>query len=293
MRLGGDGPSDNFEDRTGQRGFGGLGGGGGGMLGCLLPLVASRFGIVGVLVLLLGYCALQSLGGGGGLLSGGAPTASAPAGQSTLATDDRQLLVGTLESTDQIWAELFSKSGARYAEPTLVAYSRGTQTGCGAGQAAMGPFYCPTDQRIYIDPVFFDELTNKFRAAGDFAQRYVIAHEVGHHIQNLEGSLDRARTAQARLGEAEGNRVQVGVELQADCYAGVWAYHAKAPDGSRALDPGDIEEGLTAARAIGDDTLTQGRVSAENFTHGTSAERMAALRKGLDTGNPAACTFNS
>jgi hypothetical protein len=287
VRLG-DGPSDNFEDRTGQSGFGG---GGGNMLGCLLPLVASRFGMVGVLVLLLGYCALQSLGGGGILPTGGSPT-SAPAGQSRLDAEDRQVLVSTLESTDAIWGELFARSGARYAEPRLVAYSRGTQTGCGAGQAAMGPFYCPTDQRIYIDPIFFDELTSRFGAAGDFAQRYVIAHEVGHHIQNLEGTLDKAHSAQARLGEAEGNRIQVGVELQADCYAGVWAFHAKAPDGTKALEPGDIEEGLTAARAIGDDALTQGRVSPENFTHGTSAQRMQALRQGLETGNPAACNFN-
>jgi len=290
MRLG-DGPSDNFEDRTGQSGFGGFGGGGGNMLGCLLPLVASRFGIVGVLVLLLGYCALQSLGGGSISPTGG-PSTSAPSGQSRLDPGDRQILVSTLESTDAIWGEIFARSGSRYVEPRLVAYTRGTQTACGAGQAAMGPFYCPNDQRIYIDPAFFDELTNRFQAAGDFAQRYVIAHEVGHHIQNLEGTLDKAHSAQASMGEAEGNRVQVGVELQADCYAGVWAYHAKAPDGTRALEPGDIEEGLTAARAIGDDTLTQGRVSPENFTHGTSAQRTNALRTGLQSGDPSACTFN-
>ena len=294
MRLG-DGPSGNFEDRTGQGGFGGFGGGGGNLLGCLLPLVMSRFGIVGVLVLLLGYCALTSLGGGGMLGGGGRPSTTAPAGQSTLAPEDRQILVGTLESTDTIWGKIFAASGSQYQEPRLVAYTGGTQTACGTGQAMMGPFYCPPDQRIYIDPSFFKELRTRFGAEGDFAQAYVIAHEVGHHIQNLEGTLDKAQASQARLGKAEGNAVQVGVELQADCYAGVWAANAKAPDGTPALEPGDVEEGMRAAEAIGDDRLqqqSQGRVSPESFTHGTSAQRMAALRTGLQTGDPAACKFN-
>jgi predicted metalloprotease len=294
MRIGGDGPSNNFEDRTGQSGFGGLGGGGGNLLGCLLPLVMSRFGIVGVLVLLLGYCALTSLGGGG-ILGGGSPTTTAPAGESTLAPENRRILVGTLESTDAVWGKIFAASGNQYQEPRLVAYTRGTQTACGAGQAMMGPFYCPPDQRIYIDPSFFEELRTRFGADGDFAQAYVIAHEVGHHIQNLEGTLDKAQSSQARLGRAEGNAVQVGVELQADCYAGVWAANAKAPDGTPALEPGDVEEGMKAAEAIGDDRLqqqSQGRVSPESFTHGTSAQRMTALRTGLQSGNPAACKFN-
>ena len=295
MRLGGDGPSGNFEDRTGQGG-GGFGGGGN-LLGCLLPLVMSRFGIIGVVILLLGYCALQSLGGGGSLLpgGGGGTTASAPAGQSTLSPENRQILVGTLESTDREWGKMFAAAGGQYEEPRLVAYSRGTQTACGAGQALMGPFYCPTDKRIYIDPSFFEELRTRFGASGDFAQAYVIAHEVGHHIQNLEGTLDKAQSSQARLGKAEGNAIQVGVELQADCYAGVWAANAKAPDGTSALEPGDVEEGMRAAEAIGDDRLqqqTQGRVSPESFTHGSSAQRMAALRTGLQSGNPTACKFN-
>jgi predicted metalloprotease len=170
----------------------------------------------------------------------------------------------------------------------MVAYSNTDQSGCGVAQAAMGPFYCPTDQRIYIDPQFFNELSRRFGAPGDFAMAYVIAHEVGHHIQNLEGTLDKARSAQARLSEAEANRIQVGVELQADCYAGVWAANDR-----NLLEPGDLEEGMTAAAAIGDDALTKGRVSPDKFTHGTSAQRMAALRRGLETGNPAACNFNS
>ena len=297
MRLGDGG--DNFEDRTGQSGgFGGFGGGGGNMLGCLLPLVASRFGMIGVVVLLLGYCALTQLGGGGGGLipSGPSSTQTAPNGQSTLSPETRRVLSSAVASTNTVWEQIFARSGARYSPPRLVAYTRGTQTACGAGQAAMGPFYCPNDQRIYIDPEFFTELSRRFGAPGDFAQYYVIAHEVGHHIQNLEGTLDAAHNAQARSGEAEGNAMQVKVELQADCYAGVWAANAKDPQGNSAIEPGDIEEGMRAAEAIGDDTLQrqmQGTVVPESFTHGSSAQRMNALQTGLRSGNPAACKFNS
>ena len=175
----------------------------------------------------------------------------------------------------------------------MVAYSNVGQSGCGVAQAAMGPFYCPTDHRIYIDPAFFNELDRRFGAPGDFAQAYVIAHEVGHHIQNLEGTLDRASAAQARASRAEGNQIQVGIELQADCYAGVWAANARDAQGS-ILEPGDLEEGMRAAEAIGDDTLqrqSQGRVVPESFTHGTAEQRMAALRRGLESGDPAACNF--
>jgi predicted metalloprotease len=157
----------------------------------------------------------------------------------------------------------------------------------------MGPFYCPNDQRIYIDPSFFNELSQRFGAPGDFAMAYVIAHEVGHHIQDLQGTLDQAHNAQAAASQAQGNAIQGGGELQADCYAGVWAANARDAQGS-ILEPGDVEEGMRAAEAIGDDTLQkqmQGRVVPDSFTHGTSAQRMAALRKGLETGNPAACTF--
>jgi predicted metalloprotease len=291
MRLGDEDPSGNFLDRTGSSGFGGFGGGGGNMLGCLLPLIASRFGMVGVLVLLLGYCALQSLGGGGGSLipTGGSPTTSASSGQSTLDPNVRDLLTRVLGSTERRWQDIFARSGARYTPAVMVAYSNTDQSGCGVAQAAMGPFYCPTDQRIYIDPVFFNELSQRFGAPGDFAMAYVIAHEVGHHIQNLEGTLDRARQAQGRASRAEGNAMQVAIELQADCYAGVWAANDR-----NLLEPGDIEEGMRAAQAIGDDTLqkqTQGRVVPESFTHGTSAQRQAALKRGLETGDPAACKF--
>ena len=270
MRLGDAPESGNFEDRTGRGGGGGLGGG---LIGMILPLVASRFGIVGVLVLGLGYCALSSLGGGGG------------SGKSTLTPEQGQVLKGVLGSTEQVWSQVFQQAGSQYKPTTLVAYSNQDQSGCGAAQAAMGPFYCPTDQRIYIDPEFFTELSRRFQAPGDFAQAYVIAHEVGHHIQNLEGTLDRAQAAQASSSSAAGNAVQVGVELQADCYAGVWAKR------SGLLEAGDIEEGMRAAEAIGDDMLTKGRVSPDNFTHGTSAQRREALNRGLQGGDPAQCNY--
>ncbi len=284
VRLGGEPESSNFEDRTGQS-FGG-GGLGGGALPLLLGLVGSRFGIVGVLVLLLGYCALSSLGGIGG--GGGSSAAS------KLDPNVQQFLVRTLGSTEEVWGEVFNRSGASYRPTTLVAYSGGTQSACGIGQAAMGPFYCPSDQKIYIDPAFFNELSQRFGAPGDFAMAYVIAHEVGHHIQNLEGTLARAQQAQQGVGTAAGNQIQVGVELQADCYAGVWAANARDAQGS-ILEPGDVEEGMRAAEAIGDDTLqrqAQGTVMPESFTHGTAAQRMQALQTGLKTGDPASCKFN-
>ena len=288
MRLGDEDPSGNFIDNTGRSGFG-FGGGGGNMLGCLIPLVASRFGMVGVLVLVLGYCALTQLGGGGGILPGGTTT-SAPSGQSTLDPNVRDVLTRVLGSTERRWTELFAAQGRRYQPTVMVAYSNTGQSGCGVAQAAMGPFYCPTDQRIYIDPQFFTELSQRFGAPGDFAMAYVIAHEVGHHVQNLTGTLEQAQSAQASASRTEGNQIQVGVELQADCYAGVWAANDQ-----NLLEPGDVEEGMRAAEAIGDDTLQkqmQGRVVPESFTHGTSEQRMAALRRGLESGNPAACNFS-
>jgi len=225
-------------------------------------------------------------------LPGGQP-ANAPAGQSTLSAENERVLSGVLLSTEQVWTELFRRTGKTYNAPQMIAYSNTDQSGCGVAQAAMGPFYCPTDQRIYIDPVFFEELSRRFGAPGDFAQAYVIAHEVGHHIQYLEGTLDRAQSAQARTSRTEGNQIQVGVELQADCYAGVWAANARDSQGS-ILEAGDIEEGMRAAEAIGDDTLqreAQGRVAPDSFTHGSSAQRMEALRRGLQSGDPASCNY--
>ena len=296
MRLGGEPESSNFEDRTGQggSGFGGFGGGGN-ALGCLVPLIMSRFGIGGVVVLLIGYFILTSLGGGGGILSGGSPQQqqqSRPSGQSTLSPETRSFLTHVLGSTEQTWGEIFAKNGRQYVPTTMVAYSSSTSSGCGMAQSAVGPFYCPTDKKIYIDPDFFNELKNRFGAAGDFAQAYVIAHEVGHHVQDLEGTLDTAHNAQARASETQGNQIQVGVELQADCYAGVWAANARDAQGS-IMEPGDFEEGMRAAEAIGDDTLqkqSQGYVVPDSFTHGTSAQRMAALRTGFQSGSPAGCS---
>ena len=286
MRIGGRN-SNNFEDRTGQRGGGGLGGGmSAGLFALLFRFVASRFGIVGVIVLGLGYCALS--GGLGGIMGGGSPQSATSEGESTLSQADEDLLTGTLESTDDVWTELFRQAGARYQEPVLVAYRAGTQTACGYGQAAMGPFYCPGDQKIYIDPDFFNELSRRFGAPGDFAARYVIAHEVGHHVQNLEGTLADVQRQQQRASQSQGNQLQVGVELQADCYAGVWAARTGA------MEEGDLEEGMRAAEAIGDDTLQRNagrRVQPESFTHGSSAQRMEALRRGLSTGNPADCNY--
>ena len=285
MRLG-DGSGNNFEDRTGQSGGGmSFGGMGGGLLGMFIPLILSKFGIVGLVILGLGYCALTSLGGGGGILGGGGGTSSTTSAESKLTAEQGALLRGTNDSTVQVWTDIFQQAGATYRAPTLVAYSRGSQSGCGAAQSAMGPFYCPTDQKIYIDPSFFDELTRRFGAPGDFAQRYVIAHEVGHHVQNLEGKLGSGSNS---------NQQQVAIELQADCYAGVWAARARDAQG-QLLEPGDVEEGMRAAEAIGDDTLqrqAQGVVVPESFTHGSSAQRMEALQRGLKTGDPAACTYS-
>ncbi|WP_338503438.1 neutral zinc metallopeptidase [Sphingomonas kaistensis] len=296
MRLDGPG-SSNFEDRTGQGG-GSILGGGGGILGLLVPLILSRFGIVGLLILALGYCALGGLGGGG-ILGGGGGSPTVQQGdrnaKSTLPAQTQNFLTGVLGSTERVWTQIFTAAGQQYKPTTLVAYTGGTQTACGAGRAAYGPFYCPGDQNVYIDPSFFNELTQKFGAPGDFAQAYVIAHEVGHHVQNLEGTLDRASRAQRAAGEAQGNAIQVGVELQADCYAGVWAKNARNPDGTPVLEQGDLEEGLTAAAAIGDDKLQSQAgqsVRPESFTHGSSQQRVEALRRGYSTGNPASCNYN-
>lgn len=293
MRFGDERESSNFEDATGQSGGFGGGGLGGGGLGCLLPLVASRFGLGGVVVLVIGYFLLSSLGGIGGGGGGGglapATQQSAPSGQSTLDPNTRRFMLQVLASTEDTWGKLL---GGRYTPTVLVAYSRSYQSGCGAAQSAMGPFYCPTDKKIYLDTEFFNELSQRFQAPGDFAEAYVIAHEVGHHVQDLTGTLGQAEQQQARASETQGNAIQVKIELQADCYAGVWAANAKTPEGQPVMEPGDFEEGMRAAEAIGDDTLqreTQGTVVPDSFTHGTSAQRMSALRTGYQSGDPNAC----
>ena len=294
MRFGDERESTNFDDATGRSG--GLGGGsfGGGGLGCLLPLVASRFGIGGVIVLVIGYFLLSSLGGLGGGGGGLAPATqqTSSAGQSKLDPNTRHFMLQVLADTEDTWTRLLQPKGISYTPTRLVAYSESYQSGCGAAQSAMGPFYCPTDKKIYLDTEFFNELSERFQAPGDFAQAYVIAHEVGHHVQDLTGTLGQAEQLQARASETEGNAIQVKIELQADCYAGVWAANAKDPEGRPVMEQGDFEEGMRAAEAIGDDTLqkeTQGRVVPDSFTHGTSAQRMNALRTGYQSGNPDAC----
>jgi len=287
--------SDNVRD---QRGMGGGGFGGGGMFGLLFGLVLSRFGIGGVLLLALGYCALSMMSGTGGGTGAVAPhqrsaARSAAAGggseaQQACAKDEVSAFsCRVLASTEDTWARIFEEQGQRY-QPALFTFYGGTgRSGCGVAQSAMGPFYCPSDNSIYLDTGFFEELRTRFRVAGDFAQAYVIAHEVGHHVQALTGVLDRAGREQRRLPAAEGNAIQVRVELQADCYAGVWAGRNR-----ERMEPGDLEEGMRAAEAIGDDTLqrrSQGRVAPESFTHGTAAQRMAWLRRGIETADPAAC----
>ncbi len=294
MRFGDERESSNFTDDTGRGGMG-LGGGGGNMLGCLLPMIASRFGIGGVVVLVIGYFLLSSMGvlsGGGGSGSIAPGTQQAvPTGQSNLDPNTKHFTLQVLASTEDTWNKLL---GGRYTPTNLHFYSEADQSGCGAAQSAMGPFYCPTDKNIYLDTQFFNELSQRFQAPGDFAMAYVIAHEVGHHVQDLMGTLDQAHNLQARGSENEGNAVQVKVELQADCYAGVWAANAKTSSGQAVMEPGDFEEGMRAAEAIGDDTLqrqSQGTVIPESFTHGSSAQRMAALRRGFQSGDPKACAF--
>jgi len=289
--------SDWVDDGRGSTGgLGGFGGGGGG-LGCLLPLVASRFGIGGVVILVIGYFLLSSIGGIGG--GGGSPglspqsQVSSAQGGGSVDPTTRHFVLQVLASTEDTWTKLLQHDGIQYKPTKLHFYSEAdAKSACGAAQSAMGPFYCPNDNSIYLDSEFFNELSQKFQAPGDFAEAYVIAHEVGHHVQDLMGTLDQAHSAQARASDTQGNHIQVGIELQADCYAGVWAANARTPEGQPVMQQGDFEEGMRAAQAIGDDTLqreTQGTVVPDSFTHGTSAQRMNALRTGFQSGDPAAC----
>jgi predicted metalloprotease len=296
MRLDDFDPNINVEDQRGSGGgFGGFGGGGGGglLLG-LLPMVFSRFGCGGVAVLAVVFMVfgggLQMFGGGAPVGGSNAPT-EARAGQGAAAScivdAASKVACNAFSSADKTWAALFSQGGKQFQQPKLVFYGGEGRSGCGAAQSAMGPFYCPSDQGIYLDTSFFQELAQKFGASGDFAQDYVIAHEFGHHIQNLLGTSAQVSSLQRRSSETEGNKLSVMLELQADCFAGVWA--AKNRD---RMDPDDLAEGMTAAKAIGDDTLqreTQGRVVPDSFTHGTSEQRMTWLKRGIDTGDPAQC----
>lgn len=194
-----------------------------------------------------------------------------------------------LASTEDAWGEIFQQSGSRYQAPKLVLYRGATRTGCGQGQSVMGPFYCPADRTVYIDLSFYQEMRDKLGANGDFAQGYVVAHEVGHHVQNLLGIERKMREQQQGLSRAEQNKLSVKLELQADCFAGVWGHYMQR---EQVLEHGDLEEALNAAQAIGDDRLqqqSQGRVIPDSFTHGSSAQRYAWFKRGFDSGKPASC----
>jgi uncharacterized protein len=295
MRLDDEQESVNYEDRTGQSSGGRFGfpmGGGGmpirGRMGC------GTLVIVVIAAVVFGVNPMQILGGDvGGPGVGTTPQmqTEGSATGSTLNPQTKSVVLKVLGSTERRWGDIFGQSNSQYRAPKLVFYSGNNQSGCGAAQAAMGPFYCPADEGIYLDTSFFGELANRFGAKGDFAAAYVIAHEVGHHVQKLTGVAAQVQQAQSRASRTQGNQLQVAMELQADCYAGVWARRDQ-----NLLEPGDIEEGLRAAEAIGDDTLqrqSQGVVVPESFTHGSSAARMQWLKRGLETGDPAQCnTFD-
>ncbi len=253
------------------------------------PLLRSKFGLlvlgVGVVAYMSGFNPLSLVGMGGGT--------SAPVTKAEKQKDDEEaaFMSTVLADTEDVWSAIFKQAGYRYMPPKMVLYRGSTRSGCGYAQAQMGPFYCPNDQKIYVDLGFFDEMKRKFGATGDFAQAYVLAHEVGHHIQNLQGTLEKVEMAKQRsYGKAGQNKLQVKVELQADCYAGVWAHHAEKMKGI--LERGDIDEALNAASAIGDDHIqkqTTGYVMPDSFTHGTSKQRMTWFYRGLKTGDLRSC----
>ncbi|RED16881.1 KPN_02809 family neutral zinc metallopeptidase [Parasphingopyxis lamellibrachiae] len=304
MRLGGRRSSSNIERQTGGGRRGGFRMPGGGRRGggLPIPIPASGRGQMGcgtIVIMIIIFLAMSyfggglgnlglSGGGGGGPMSGGEVTR----GEQAIQDETDRFVAQVLGSTEDRWTEIFAESGQRYQPATLVFYDNRGSSGCGAADSAMGPFYCPADQKIYLDTDFFTQLRTDLGAGGDFAQAYVIAHEVGHHIQTITGISNRVRSQQQRASAAEGNQLQVRMELQADCYAGVWANRERD-----AMEPGDMEEGMRAANAIGDDTLqraAQGYVVPESFTHGTSEQRQRWLRRGIESGNPDVCdTFSA
>jgi uncharacterized protein len=294
MRLDDIDPMGNINDQ-GSGGGGGfnLGGGGGGMgslLIGLLPLLLGRKMGCGTIAI-LGIAAFFLFGGGMSFFTGptSAPSEQAQgSGKQACDTEAEMFACKVFTSTETTWSQIFAEAGARYQPAKLEFYQGGGQSGCGAAQSAMGPFYCPADQGIYLDTAFFDQM-KQMSGGGDFAYAYVVAHEMGHHIQNITGIADKVRDRQGRVSEADGNQLQVRMELQADCYAGVWA--AK---NSQRMEAGDVEEGMRAANSIGDDKLMKqsGRAPVESmFTHGSSEQRMAALQQGLKTGDAAQCNF--
>jgi predicted metalloprotease len=305
MRLDDQRESSNIENRRDEggvgfggagQGAGGMGGGGlGSLLGLIIPLIGSKFGIVGILLAFGALFVINNLGS----FTASAPPApqvsapspgGAPAAQSTLNQTDR-FVAKVLASTEDTWGKVFAASGQQYPAPKLVLFDGSIRSACGGASSASGPFYCPADRKVYLDTAFFDQLSRQFGAPGDFAAAYVIAHEVGHHIQTITGTSEQVTRAQQRARKAEANELSVRLELQADCYAGVWAANNRS-----LLDEGDFAEGVRAAQAIGDDTLQrqmQGRVVPDSFTHGSADQRIRWLKRGFESGDPNACdTFS-
>jgi uncharacterized protein len=286
MRWQGQRQSDEVEDRRGGGGSGGgLGGRGIGLGGVVVALLASwLFGINPMTVL--------------GLLSGGAPAGGSATVQAHKppAGDTMAAFVSTvLADTEDVWTDIFRAQGATYQRPKLVLFTGSTPTACGSGEAAMGPFYCPGDSKVYIDLAFYNTLRTQLGSPGDFAQAYVIAHEVGHHVQHLLGITDKVDALRGRQSKAQANALSVRVELQADCFSGVWANHAQ--QARQNIEDGDIEEALNAASRIGDDALQRqstGQVRPESFTHGSSAQRVGWFKRGLQSGDIRQCnTFEA
>ncbi len=280
MRIGGGRRSDNVEDRRGVRAGGGAIGGGLGTI--VLLLAAWYFGIDPTPL-------LQQM------QVDGVPEqqqGTAPDLQNDPAAD---FVAAVLGDTEDTWQAIFAENNGRYADPTLVLFTDSVSSACGYAEAAMGPFYCPRDQKVYIDLGFYKELRDRFAAPGDFAEAYVIAHEVGHHVQNLLGISEQVQQRQQATSTADANRLSVRLELQADCFAGVWAN--RADRARQILEAGDVDEALTAASAIGDDRLqrqAQGHVTPDSFTHGTSEQRMRWFKRGLESGSIDHCdTFNT
>lgn len=303
MRWKGRRQSSNIEDRRGSSagGLGGLGGRGGGVGGLLkfLPLAFRFLGVKGTIFAVLAIGAFSYFSGGGlGSLLGGAPgtnvaapgSSRSPVGQTAQEKELAEFVSVVLADTEQTWHELFKEQGKTYREPRLVLFRGAVNSACGMGQSAMGPFYCPGDNKVYLDLSFFDDLARRHDAPGDFAQAYVVAHEVGHHVQTLLGISAKVQQAKRGQSKTESNQLSVMQELQADCFAGIWGHHAH--NSRQLLERGDVEEGLNAASAIGDDRLqnqSRGYVSPDSFTHGSSTQRVRWFKTGLREGRMDAC----
>jgi len=285
--------STNIEDRRGQGGGGGfsIGGGGGGLgIGVILILAAIGY-FTGIDPRILIGGAEIVTGGGGSGVSTPAPSPSVQQQQAGQNDPMRHFVAKVLGQTEDVWSKILpEQKGVQYTAPTLVLYSGATRSGCGQAQSAMGPFYCPNDQKVYLDMSFFNDMRTKYGGGGDFAYAYVVAHEIGHHVQDLLGILAKVDDAKAQMNRTQANALSVRVELMADCLAGVWAYNANQQ--WRVLDPGDVEKALATAQAIGDDRLqsaTQGYAVPDSFTHGSSAMRQKWLTTGLQSGQIDSC----